>query len=177
MLMNLKTISQIKSKLKNYLKDKEILDIIVFGSTIKGKSLPKDTDIAIITEKNTRISIPEFHVSILNLKDFFSNPPSLINTLLREGYSLKRNKFFSEIYGFTPRVIYNYKLTSLNLSTKVKIVNFLRGKSKQQGLVQQNKGKWLANNIFIIPIENDYIFEQFFLNHKIEYTKSFALMH
>ncbi|MFA4953268.1 MAG: nucleotidyltransferase domain-containing protein [Candidatus Pacearchaeota archaeon] len=175
--MKLNKISQIKNKLKNYLKNKEILDIIVFGSTIKGKSLPRDIDIAIITEKDISIPIPEFHVSIIKPKDFFVNIPSLINTLLREGYSLKHDKYLAETYKFSNKVLFTYQLTNLNSSRKVKIVNFLRGKNNQTGLVKQNQGEWLANQVFVVPIETDYLFEQFFLNLRVKYQKSFILIH
>ena len=56
MPINSKIISLVKSKLRNHLKNKEILDIILFGSAIKGKAMPNDIDITIITEKNLKIN-------------------------------------------------------------------------------------------------------------------------
>ena len=175
-LMNLKNLSLIENKLKKYLKDKEILDIIVFGSAVKGKAFPGDIDIAVITNK-TSIEISGFHASILNPKDFFINPPSLIHTLLREGYSLKNKCSFSQIYKFSNKVLFKYELVNLKPSLKVKIVNILRGKNKEKGLVKENNGEWLANQIFTVPVENENIFEKFFLNFKIKFKKFYILMH
>jgi len=174
--MNSKRLSLIKNKLKKYLKDKEILDIIVFGSAVKGKVAPQDIDIAVITDKQ-KIEISGFHVSILKPGEFFINPPSIIHTLLREGYSLKNKCSFSQIYKFSNKILFKYELTNLKPSLKVKIVNILRGKNKEKGLVKENNGEWLANQVFIVQVENENIFEKLFLNFQIKFKKFYILMH
>lgn len=177
MLMKSEILS-IKNKLKRFLENKEILDIIIFGSFIKGSLSPKDIDIAIITDLKSINKFPDnFHVSILSPKDFFINPPTIINTLLREGYSLKNDKSFAEIYKFSNKVIFNYSLTSLKPSDKVRMVNILRGKNKETGMVKNNMGEWLANQVFIVPVGNEHIFEKLFLNFKVKFKKSFILIH
>lgn len=169
-------ILRIKNKLKKYLKDKEILDIVVFGSAVKGKEIPRDIDIVVITEKDFKANLSGFHVSVLNPKDFFK-PISLSHTLLREGYSLRNEKPFSEIYRFSNKVLFKYELVSLSPSLKVKVVNVLRGKNKEKGMVEENSGKWLSNQVFLSPIEKEYLFERFFLNMKIKFNKFFVLIH
>jgi len=175
--MNSKDLSIVKSKLNKYLKNKDILDIILFGSAIKGKIMPRDIDIAIITEKERIFHLEGFHISMVKASDFFVKPGSLITTLLREGYSLRHKKFLSELYGFSNRVMFRYKLKGLNPSGKVKTVNILRGKGKEKGLVEQNLGEWLANQVFIVPVENEFIFNKFFLSHKINFNKNYILIY
>jgi predicted nucleotidyltransferase len=170
-------IQLIKNKLSKYLKDNEVLDMVVFGSAVKGKLNPNDVDIAIISEKDINFSLDGFHFSLIKPVDFFKNPSSLINTLFREGFSLKKDKSFSEIYKFSSKVLFNYSLVSLSSSDKVKIVNVLRGKNKSRGLVLENNGEWLSNNLFIVPVGNEHLFERFFLNSKIKYRKNYILMH
>lgn len=177
MQMSLRNLSPIISKLNKYLKDKEILDIILFGSFVKGKVMPNDIDIAVIAKKQISMDIPGFHISILKPEDFFINPPTIIHTLLREGYSIKNKRPFSENYKFSNKVLFKYELTSLNLSIKVKIVNILRGKGKEKGLVNENSGEWLANQVFIIPVGNEHVFEKFFLNFKVKFNRFYILMH
>ena len=63
--MNSKILLQVKNKLKKYLRDKEILDIVIFGSAIKGKLSPRDIDIAIISEDIINFDIAGFHISVL----------------------------------------------------------------------------------------------------------------
>lgn len=175
MQMNSK-ILQIKNKLKKYLNNKEILDIIIFGSVIKGKENPEDIDIAVVTRKEFKTTLPGFHVSVLKPEDFFK-PLSLSHTLLREGYSLKNEKFFSELYKFSNKVLFRYELISLSPSLKVKVVNVLRGKNEKAGMVEENSGEWLSNQVFLSPIEKEYLFEGFFLNMGVKFNKFFVLIH
>lgn len=169
-------ISWVKNKLKKYLNDKDILDIIVFGSAVKGKENPGDVDIAIITGKEFKIDLSGFHVSVLKPEDFFKTV-SLSHTLLREGYSLKNEKSFSEMYKFSNKVLFKYELISLNPSLKVKVVNVLRGKNKEKGMVEENLGEWLSNQVFLSPVEKEYLFESFFLKMGVKFNKFFVLIH
>ncbi|MAG78358.1 hypothetical protein CL616_03265 [archaeon] len=173
--MNSKNLLKIKNKLKKYLNEKEVLDIIIFGSAIKGKALPKDIDIAVIGGK--KINIPNFHVSLLNPKDFFVKPPSIIHTLLREGYSIRNKCFLSESFKFKNKVLFKYELKDLTPSLKVKVVNVLRGKNKEKGRVIEYGGEWLVNQVFIVPIGTEHLFNEFFLNFKVKFKKYYILMH
>ena len=177
MQMDSKNLSLIRNKLKRYLKDKDILDIIVFGSAVKGRALPKDIDIAIIGDNKKNLVLSGFHVSMLKPEDFFVKIPSLVNTILREGYSLKNKRAFSQNYKFESRIMFKYGLAGLNASTKVKVVSFLRGKGKEKGFVKENNGEWLVNQVFFVPIERGYVFEKFFLNFNVKFKKYYILMH
>ncbi|MBU1103249.1 MAG: nucleotidyltransferase domain-containing protein [Nanoarchaeota archaeon] len=174
--MNSEILSKTRNKLKSLLKDKDALDVIVFGSTVKGKTTPNDVDIAVITNKKISLDYEDFHVSVLSPDEFFTGSSTLITTLLKEGYSLKNKKSFSETLGFRNKVLFTYTLSSLKNSAKVKIVNILRGK-KTAGMVEECGGKWLAPQVFICPISSDRIFEQFFINSKIKFQKSYVLIH
>lgn len=170
-------LKQLKSKLKILIKNKDVIDVVVFGSFIKGKSLPRDVDLAIISNKKIKFEKEGFHIISLTPQDFLVNPPKIVSTLLREGYSLKKNKFFGEIYNFEPRVLFSYRLSDLNPSKKVSAVNILRGSKRSKGLVEESKGKWLANQVFTIPLNSEFLFNDFFLQHKIKHTKMYLLIH
>ena len=174
--MNLE-IKSIKNKLKGIIGKKEILDVILFGSFVKRKALPEDIDVAIISEEEIKIDLEGFHFSFLKPIDFFKKRITLLNTLFREGYSLKFDKSFSELYGFRNKILFSYELRGLNDSKKVKVVNILRGKKNEKGLVMESHGEWLANQVFFVPIANDHIFERFFLNFEVKFRKYYVLMH
>lgn len=176
MLTNSKDLLKIKNKLKKLTNKKEVLDVVLFGSAIKGKLNPKDIDIAIITKKEIKPELSkEFHVSIISIEDFFK-PIPLINTLLREGFSVKHNKPFSEVFNFSNKSLFTYELKKLPNAEKVKLVNILHGRS-EKGLVEQNNGKWLSRQVFLVPVKNENIFEQLFSKFKVKYTKSYVLIH
>ena len=80
--MNSKELLHIRNKLKSVISHKAVIDVILFGSVLKGKATPRDIDIAIITETIFDIDIPGFHISFIKPSDFFSNPPALATTLL-----------------------------------------------------------------------------------------------
>lgn len=176
--MNLENVQIIKKKLKNILNNREIIDVILFGSTVKGKANPKDIDIAIITSKENKFEAKGFHISIIKPEEFLSRDPhSLITTLLKEGYSLKNEKYFAETLRFEVKVMYLYRLNKLPNSKKVKIVRLLRGNKKERGMVREYNGAWLSNQVFIIPPSSDYIFEQFFINQEVDFEKKHILIH
>ena len=163
--------------MKELLKHKEVIDIILFGSVAKGSCLGNDIDIAIISEEEIKTKNKIYHSTTIKPSEIFTKNFALINTLLREGHSLKKNKSFSEIYNFTSKTIFNYNLKKLPPSVKVKIVNSLRGLKTQQGLVKENNGEWLANQVFIVPSSNEKLFEKFFLNFHVDFNKRYALIH
>ncbi len=174
--MNLKELPRIKSKLKEFLEDKEVIDVIIFGSFVKGKAEPADIDVLIITEKYFKKEIGKFHLNFMNLRELFLKFPLMMNTLLREGYSLKHNKNLSEYFRFQNKIIFSYSLKNLNASKKVKVVNILRGIGKRKGLVEESRGEWLANQVFIINPEHNNIFEKLLLNFKVKFTRKSVLI-
>jgi len=177
-------LSSIKNRLKSLISDEEIIEILVFGSVLKGKISPSDIDIAVISYKKPSqqllkkiSSFDEFHISIMTAQEFFINSPSIAHTLIREGYGLRNNKFLAENFRFSNKILYNYSLISLPASMKVRIVNILRGKKGEKGIVESNGGKWLANQVFVIPIISEKLLEEFFSRFSIKFTKSYVLMH
>jgi len=176
MLKRLKSLSEIKKELRFYLDNKQVYDVILFGSYVKGKENPSDIDVAIISMGELK-EVEGYHISFLEPLDFFKNIPSLANTLFREGYSLKFDKNFSENYGFQNKCMFVYWLSDLTASNKVTAVNFLRGINGKKGMVEEQGGEWIANQVFLSSVNKDYLFEQFFLNHKIKFKKSYILIH
>lgn len=69
------------------------------------------------------------------------------------------------------KILFVYELKNLKPSIKVKIVNSLRGIGKEKGLVEENKGKWLAHQVFIVSVEKANLFERLFSNFQVKFTK------
>lgn len=174
----------IRNKLRNLLFNEEVIEIFVFGSSIKGKAIPKDIDIAILTYKNPSLEFQKkiskiigFHISVLTAKEFFINPPSIAHTLIREGYGLKNKKFLAESYRFSNKILFSYSVASFPSSIKVKIVNILRGKKGEKGIVEFYGGEWIANQVFSVPMESEKIFDEFFDKFSVKFKKSYILIH
>jgi len=154
MLMDLKNIQRLKSSLNEITKNKNVLDVILFGSFIKGKLNSNDIDIAIISETGklnidlTSSKYQNFHFSIISIENFFLTHISLVNTIFREGYN----------------------------SDKVRLATIFHGKNGK-GLVEENGGEWISRQVFLIPTNCEGLFEDTFNNFNCKYKKSYILIH
>ena len=145
---------------------KDILEILVFGSFVRGKYNPRDIDICAITRSRLGIKDMEsinhlfksekytFHITFLALEEFIKSPPTVAKTILHESLSID-NKSFSCRYSLQSKVLYSYALSGLNASNKVRLVNILKGIKSEGGIVEKYGGEWLADGCFTIPLEAD----------------------
>lgn len=173
-------------KLKNYLKNKDLIDVILFGSAIKGKTKPKDIDICLIFREkidrslinNINQKFENIHVSTLTVDNFFTKPHALIRTLLFEGKSLFSNRPLSKIYGLESLALYTYDISVMKSSDKVRFVYLLKGRNKEKGLIESLGGKFISTGTFIIPSSKDKEVQEVLEKWKIKYErKKIMLIH
>ena len=159
-------------KLKTLLKNKEIIDIIVFGSAVKNKIKPGDIDIAVLSkEKDPNMRqivkklIPESDVQLVSLDDISKN---IFLTLIKEGYSIKKNEYLHNLYNIKPIKLYKDSLKQLTPSKKVM---FERGIKKIKGIER------LSNRVVLVPIEFNSEFEDFLKQWDLDIdTKEYELV-
>lgn len=150
---------QLAKELKKLLKNKDIEDIILFGSQIKGKLNPSDLDIAIIInnnldkiklkEKIQEITKQKLDLQFLTIKDF-EKPIHL--TLIKEGYSIKNQDYIHNILRIKPIILFKYSLKDLTASKKVM---FERAIKSFKGIEK------LSNRVVLVPIETSKEFSDF----------------
>ncbi|MBW2989251.1 nucleotidyltransferase domain-containing protein [Candidatus Woesearchaeota archaeon] len=159
-------------RLKGLLKNKQIIDIIIFGSKSRDKMAPGDIDIAVILKEKVndikgRISsiIPGADVELVSLEDIY-NPLFLV--LLKEGFSVRKNDYLHNLYGIRPVKLYKYSLKQLSASKKVM---FERGIKSVKGVER------LSNSVVVVPIEHTGEFEDFLRQWNLDIdTKEYELM-
>ncbi len=154
--MGLKPLSELnlyQKKLEKLL-DENIQDIIIFGSLVKGGT-PKDIDIAVLVIQKEKVDSIELKKKIseiisknidFQIVDLTSIYSPLWLTLIKEGFSVKKNEFLSALYKIEPRVLYKYSLQKL---TNVQKVQFERGIKNVLG----TEGKILTRSVVLIPIQ------------------------
>ena len=93
-----------QKKLKKLLDD-NVVDILIFGSLVKG-GRPKDIDVALLVKEKAKVDTlkmkkilqgiisKEIDVQILDINSIYS---SLWLTLIKEGFSVGKNNFLSSI--------------------------------------------------------------------------------
>lgn len=159
-------------KLKPLLKNKEIVDLIIFGSSAKSKINPNDIDIALLTNnkkhellKEVKLIVPNADVELISVEDFGKR---ILMTLLKEGYSIKYQTYIHDVYGFDPVKLYKYNLKQLTNSKKVM---FERGIKTIEGLER------LSNSVVLVPLKYSGQFEEFLRQWNMDIdTKEYELI-
>lgn len=168
-----------KKSLKKLLKKyKEIQDFIIFGSLVKGKYIPKDIDIALITnqkdisligEIKANLDIKNLDVEMIKPEEVYQSRLGL--TLISEGFSVKNNKFLREKIGISPMKIYTYELKNL---TQTKKVLFGRGLNQ---IIGGTKSTRLGSGSIMVPIKESGNFEDFLQTWDLKYkTKEYLVL-
>ena len=164
-------ITLMKNKIKKYAENKQIKDIILFGSVIRNKSNPKDIDILILFNDKINKDL-EYEIK-KELNDCYENIAITSKTLINddsflardsiyfEGYSLLRSKYISEEMGYVSFTLFKYQTNVLTNSQKVTFYNALNGRNSI-GLIEQYDCIKLSNNALLVPLENSEFFKEFF---------------
>ncbi|HLC65732.1 MAG TPA: hypothetical protein VJI46_06445 [Candidatus Nanoarchaeia archaeon] len=147
--------------------DKSIVDIIIFGSLSKGGT-PRDVDIAVVVREiagasnvksRVRSIIQDADVHLVSIDSIYS---PLWLSLMKEGFSVKKNCYLHEIYGIKPVVLYKYSLTKL---TNVQKVQFERGLKNVLG----KEGTYLTRSVILVPVQIKNSIEDFLKTWSIYY--------
>ena len=173
----------LKSKSKKFSKKYKLIDIVLFGSSVRGKIEPRDIDIVLISherdiKKNLEVlqefrniikeKFPKEDTKIINIEEFFKNDLLARQGILIEGISLIQDKPLSNIMGFGGYSLFSYSLKNLNNTEKTKFTYSLIGRNKE-GIVKKLKGVQLGKGAIMIPIENSEVFKEFLEKWKIRY--------
>jgi predicted nucleotidyltransferase len=182
----LKNISKEIRKIKSWILRNKVEDVIIFGSYMRGKINPNDIDLCIlIKEKYETKSLDlidslgkltdefksKFHISILTLSSFV-NGDTLTKTLLNEGFSIKKNKKLSHIFGYYNKSLFIYSLNNFSSTKRVKFHYLLKGRYESKGILNELKGKFLGTGTIIIESEYEdrlkEIFDKWDVKYKIK---------
>ena len=180
-------LKQLKKHLDSEKKDKTIFDIVLYGSTAKGKTDARDLDIAVIflngtlRERLDKIQAiknkikpktsKEIDIKQILIQDLFSTDFLARTGILLEGESIFKGKKFCETLGFKAFSLFWYELKELTHTQKVKFNYTIAGRESQKGMLQELKGERLASGAVKIPIQNSAEFEEILKTHKVKYKK------
>ncbi|MBI5072302.1 nucleotidyltransferase domain-containing protein [Candidatus Woesearchaeota archaeon] len=153
-------MKQTVKKLKLLLaKNKDIIDIILFGSFVKGKGNASDIDIAVLSEvsidrlkmkKELEVLLgKKIDLQIVTLHDYSK---SIWIALIREGFSVKHDVFLHQLYKIEPLVLYKYSLKELTASKKVMFERALKNFAGIQRI---------SNRVILVPIGKSEEFNDF----------------
>lgn len=169
-----------KNSKKLYQKYKNrIIDILVFGSAIKGKFEPTDIDIAIILKNTKESELPslrqefnkhfdkKIHLNLMGIETIFEN--LLFKTLINEGISLITNKPLHQKMGYESKAIFSLNLSKLKKSKKVLFSYALHGKKDKKGMLDSMNGKEIGRAVLLIPVQQADNFKEFLENWNVDF--------
>jgi len=178
------------SSVKQWIRKEKVLDVVVFGSSVRGKSKPGDIDLCILISDNdeeksldlvdslgklTDKLEGDFHLSILTSSSFVKGN-TLAKTLLNEGFSVKDDAPFSSVFGLSNKSLFVYSLKDFSPSKRVKFHYLLKGRYGSEGILKEVKGKFLGTGSIIIPSSKEDLLKEVFDLWKVKYRIERALV-
>ncbi len=151
----------------------ELKDIILFGSSVRGKLKPNDIDILLLFKEKIDVNIEyEFKKQVSKLfknisliskteKTVLDESFNAREAILFEGYSLIKKEKIAQQNGFSPQGMFIYSTKNLKNVEKTKFYYALNGRRKEKGMLNELNAIKLSDNILSVPLD------------KIEETKEF----
>lgn len=178
-----KSLNLLESKSKEYKKNKEIFDIVLYGSLAKNKREINDIDVLfifnnlklenrleIIQKFKKQLRIKNLDIKSINLNELFDKTFIAKQGILTEGISLIDKKPFSEKFGFKGFGLFHYKTKNLSNTEKVRFSYALNGRRKEKGFLQKTNAKRLGKEVILVPISALGLFCEFLEKWKVEFT-------
>lgn len=173
-----------QEKLKlNY--NKEVLDIVQFGSSVIEEKIPNDIDIAVIFNKISlkeqlneaqeikkqleKLSEKPIHINSFDLYTLFDKSNFAKENILFYGKSLINKDNFAKRFGLNPKIQIYYSLQKLRKKDKIRFNYMLNGKKGEYGLLRKYNGSLLKPGLIEINPE----FEDIFVNAIKEFKTEF----
>ncbi|MCD6559663.1 MAG: nucleotidyltransferase domain-containing protein [Palaeococcus sp.] len=174
----------------------EVFDIVVYGSTVRGKEHPRDLDIVIIYfgikrgderyysipfqfrkrlmelgYQREKLDIKGIDISELFEPNFFASLGILI-----EGYSLLKCRFLHELLNGEGHAMFTYKLPNeWDHNTLNKFLHALKGRDRRSGIIEELEGRYMSRGVVLIPVWNTEKFKRFLELWGVDYEYSLIL--
>ncbi len=186
-LENLSLIKKLSSLSKEFYKKHKdkIIDIVLFGSAIRGKTSPRDIDIVVIFEnfvKKERFDITyDFRKTIekrdvkadvkgIRFNEIFDASFLARTAIFYEGFSLLKNKFLGELLGFQNYSVFAYSLKTLSHNKKTLFQYALNGRNSP-GMIKELNGVHIGSGVVLIPIKKAEQFREFLNSWNVEFNE------
>ncbi|MBI2148490.1 nucleotidyltransferase domain-containing protein [Candidatus Woesearchaeota archaeon] len=174
--------TKLKNKIKNLIKNNDnLLDIMVFGSLIRGKYKPNDIDILILFRDNVdkdleykirkQLAFYYSNVSVISKteKTLFDVAFDARESILFEGESIISGKNIAENYGFSRFACFKYNFKDWTNLNKTKFYYALNGRKKNEGITKKLDAIKLSDSLIMVTINKMELFKDFLDSWKINY--------
>ncbi len=175
---NMELQNILKHRLKKY---PGVEDILLFGSSVRGKYTPGDIDILVLfttqvskeMEYEIRKELSQFssHVSLISkTKKTILDPAfDARESILFEGKSLFSKKTLAEQYGFSSLGMFRYAIKGWSNLQKTKFYYALNGRSGKGGILDLFHAVKFSDSVFLVPMDKIEPMKEFLDSWKITY--------
>jgi predicted nucleotidyltransferase len=178
--------TKFKSEIKNFFgKNKNlILDVIIFGSSVKGKEKPKDIDLLVIYKDKKDIDLSyelkkrlknigfEVEITDKTYHELFESSFNAREAMISEGYSVIQEKFLGEGLGYVNFILFKYELRGFSKSKRMLFYYALYGREKNpNGILKELNAIKFSETVLFCPIENSEKMKEFFNTWQIKYNE------
>lgn len=184
MLRELLKNTKLMSKVYNIIKEnkEEILDIVLFGSSVRGKEKPRDLDLLVIyktkinpelnykLKKEFEILKVEIDIVSKSYTDLFKSTFLARESYLSEGFSLVQKKFIAGGLGYMPMILFRYDIKNFNKSQRMRFYYSLYGRNTE-GMLKKLRLYKFSERIIISPVEESERVKEYLNNWNIKYIE------
>lgn len=161
----------------------DIIDIILFGSSVRGKEKPNDVDILILFKKGKDIDLSyllkkklekfgyNIEITNKNYKELFDESFKAREAILSEGYSLICRKFLSDGLGYMNFILFKYELKGFNKSDRMRFYYSLYGRNGQKGILKELEAIKFSETILLCKIQNSEMMREYLENWNINFIE------
>lgn len=163
--------------------EKEIFDIILFGSAVKGKEKPNDLDILLLFKNKEDLDIAyelrknlekfgmEIHITTKTYNSLLDKMFKARDVFLGEGYSLIRKEFIAQGLGYAGVSLFKYELKGFSQSKRMQLQYALYGRDRKSGIVKELELTKFADTVFFCPVSNAEQLKEFFESWSIKFEQ------
>ncbi len=161
-----------------------IIDIILFGSAVKGKEQPQDLDLLIIFKEKKNLQVAyELRKNIEKIsripvdvesktyQELFARNFTAREALLAEGYSLINRIGFAEGLGYKNRILFHYQLRGKTKSERMRFYYSLYGRGSP-GMLKQLQATKYTDTVILCPVEAQEKMREYLRSWKLEFEET-----
>jgi predicted nucleotidyltransferase len=167
----------------------EVLDIILFGSTVKGKKKPEDIDILLLfkdkenldAEYKLRRMLQEEEIIGVKSKvqittktyaSFISRNFKAKEGILAEGYSLIHKESIAKMFGYINFILFRFTLKGFTQSRRMQFHYSLHGRKNEGGMMKELKLIRFADGVLLSPVVFAEKTKEYLKYWKIEFDEN-----
>lgn len=160
----------------------ELIDIILFGSTLTGADKPHDVDILLVFKDKvnhlyaqqlrhalqTKVTIP-VEVTSKTYEALFASEFVACEAILSTGYSLIQKLVLSDGLGYSSQVLFTYKLGAKTKSERMRFYYALYGRNSK-GILHTLHAQKYTDTVILCPFGTSGRMNEFLSYWKVEFS-------